>query len=261
MENIEELVEETENVEQTTEEIETTEEIQEEAPVVEEPQEEMFTKSQLEDIVKKRLGRQESKLRKEYANKYGKLETVVNAGLGTDNMDDAVEKLTEFYTKRGINIPTEPQYSDRDLEVLANAEADDVISYGYDEIVSEVDRLANLGANMSQRDRLVFTKLANARKQMEEEKELAAMGVTDLDQEFKDFESKLNPNLTLKEKYDMYLAQKPKKENKIIGSMKGSPENKIKDYYSPEEIAKLTDEDLDDPQVWEAVRRSMTGKN
>jgi hypothetical protein len=258
MENIEELVEETENVEQTTEEIETTEEG---TPEVEEPKEETFTKSQVDEIVKKRLGRQESKLRKEYANKYGKLETVVNAGLGTHNTEEAVEKLTEFYSQKGINIPTEPIYSDRDVEVLADAEANEIISYGYDEIVSETDRLANLGANMSQRDRLVFTKLANARKQMEEEKELAAMGVTELDSEFKEFEKKLNPELSMKEKYDMYLAQKPKKENKIIGSMKGTPENRVKDYYSPEEIAKLTDEDLDNPQIWEAVRKSMTKRN
>ena len=34
---------------------------------------------------------------------------------------------------------------------------------------------------------------------------------------------------------------------------------KVKDYYSPEEIERLTEEDLDNPKVWEAVRRSMTG--
>ena len=28
-----------------------------------------------------------------------------------------------------------------------------------------------------------------------------------------------------------------------------------------EQISKLTDEDLDDPRVWEAVRRSMTHQN
>jgi hypothetical protein len=42
--------------------------------------------------------------------------------------------------------------------------------------------------------------------------------------------------------------------------MKQSPGKGVKDYYSPEEIDRLTEEDLDDPQVWEAVRRSMTGR-
>ena len=34
----------------------------------------------------------------------------------------------------------------------------------------------------------------------------------------------------------------------------------VKDYYTPEEISKMTEEDLDNPQVWEAVRRCMTGQ-
>lgn len=266
MEN-EELVKETENVELTTEEIEDVE-TPEEKPVEEElkeelqePVEEMIPKSMAEEMVKKRLARQENKLRKEYAKKYGRLETVVNTGLGTENTDEAVEKLTEFYKSKGIVIPNEPQYSPRDLEVLANAEADEIIADGYESIVDEVNRMAQMGEDMSQRDKLVFTKLANKRKELEEKKELASMGVTELDDDFLSFESKLNPSLSMKEKYEMYLAQKPKKQNNIIGSMKGSPENKVKDYYSPEEIAKLTEEDLDDPQVWEAVRKSMTGQN
>lgn len=268
MENNEELVNTTENVEElTTEEIEDVEtnEPVEEVEETSEPKEETFTKSQLDEIVKKRLGRQENKLRKEYAKKYGKLETVVNAGLGTEDIDEAVNKLTDFYKTKGINIPTEPQYSTEDLEVLASKDAEDIISGGYEDIVEEVDRLAQINPdNMSARERITFTKLANARKEIEEEKELASIGVKKEEleaEEFKTYAAKLNPNLTLKEKYDMYLEQKPKKEIKTIGSMKGIPESKYKDYYTPEEISKLTEEDLDDPRIWEAVRRSMTGRN
>ena len=43
--------------------------------------------------------------------------------------------------------------------------------------------------------------------------------------------------------------------------MKGVPESRKKDYYTPEEISKLSEEDLDDPEIWEAVRKSMTGQN
>jgi hypothetical protein len=45
-----------------------------------------------------------------------------------------------------------------------------------------------------------------------------------------------------------------------MGSMKNNPDKGVKDYYSPSEIDKLTEEDLADPKVWEAVRRSMTGR-
>lgn len=259
MEDNKELVEETENTELTAEEIEDVE-TEEEVPT-EEPIEETYTKEQVDEMIAKKLARKEAKMRKEYARKYGKLETVVKAGLGTDNTDEAVEKLTDFYTQRGINIPKEPQYSEKDLEVLANAEADEIISAGYDDIVEEVERLAQLGTeNMTERDKKVFTKLARERQKIEDAKDLASIGVKteELDtEEFKSYADKLNPNLSLKEKYEMYLETKPKKEIKTIGSMKtGTPE--AKEYYSEDEISRMTSEDLDKPGVWEAVRRSMT---
>jgi len=267
MEDNKELVEETENTELTAEEIEDVESIEEQPQeeTTEEPIVETFTKEQVDEMIAKKLARKEAKMRKEYAEKYGRLETVVNAGLGTHDVGEATEKLTDFYSSRGINIPTEPNYSERDLEVLANAEAQDIISGGYDDIVEEVERLADIGAdNMTERDKKVFKRLAEERQRIEEERELASIGVsTDIlkDEEFINFESKLNPSLSLKEKYEMYQETKPKKQNNIMGSMKGSPENKIKDYYSPEEISKLTEEDLDNPLIWDAVRKSMTGQN
>jgi hypothetical protein len=263
MEN-EELVNETENVELTTEEIEDVE-TPETTPTEEEttePVEEMIPKSMAEEMVKKRLARQENKLRKEYAKKYGRLETVVNTGLGTEKVEDAVDKLTEFYKSKGINIPNEPQYSARDLEVLASAEANDIISDGYDSIVEEVNRMAQTDPNeMTDREKLLFTKLANARKEIEEARELDSMGVNkDIlsDEKFKNYVAKLNPNLTLKEKYEMYLETQPKKEIKQMGSMKSGKTSEIKEYYSQKEIESLSLDDLDNDDVWNAVRRSMT---
>lgn len=263
MEN-EELVNETENVELTTEEIEDVE-TPETTPTEEEatePVEEMIPKSMAEEMVKKRLARQENKLRKEYAKKYGRLETVVNTGLGTENTEEAVEKLTEFYKSKGINIPSEPQYSARDLEVLASAEANDIISDGYDSIVEEVNRMAQTDPNeMTDREKLLFTKLANARKEIEEARELDSIGVSkDIlsNEDFKNYVVKLNPNLTLKEKYEMYLEKQPKKEIKQMGSMKSGKTSEIKEYYSQKEIESLSLDDLDNDDVWNAVRRSMT---
>ena len=248
----ENLVEETENVEELT----TEEEVQEE----EQPQqEETFTKKQVDEMIAKKLSRKEAKLRKEYDRKYGRLENVVNAGLGTNDTEEAIEQLTKFYTDKGINIPQE-NYSNKDLEVLAEAEANDIISDGYDEIVAEVDRLAAEGDKMSQREKLVFTKLANERKRIEESKELASIGVTELDPEFKEFESKLNPSLSLKEKYEMYLSTKQKKENNIIGSLKDGATSQKKEYYTDKEINKLSLDDLDNDEVWDAVRKSMTSR-
>ena len=268
----ENLVNETENVEQqTTEEnvdgvdvggktVDTTEnEVTTETPTVE-----TFTKEQVDDMIAKKLARKEAKIRREYENKYSRLETVVNTGLGTNSIEESTSKLEEFYKRKGIDIPTAPTYSEREAELLAQGEADDIISAGYDEVVEEVDRLASIGVeNMSARDKALFSKLATYRQEIEQENEVRALGISKDEinsQEFKDFSSKLNPNLSLKEKYEMYSQIKPKKETKKIGSVKSGMTSQVKDYYSPEEIERLTEEDLDDPKVWEAVRRSMTGR-
>ena len=141
----ENLVNETENVEQqTTEEnvdgvdvegktVDTTEnKVTTETPTVE-----TFTKEQVDDMIAKKLARKEAKIRREYENKYSRLETVVNTGLGTNSIEESTSKLEEFYKRKGIDIPTAPTYSEREAELLAQGEADDIISAGYDEVVEE----------------------------------------------------------------------------------------------------------------------------
>lgn len=265
----ENLVNATENVEeQTTEEnvpvegeTETVNATEESEP--EQKQEESFTKSQVDEMIAKKLARKEAKIRKEFENKYGRLETVLNTGLGTSNTSEAIEKLTEFYSQKGITIPdVNTSLSDRDIEALAESDAKEIISLGYDEIKDEVDRLANTDIEkMSKRDKLVFTKLANERQRIEDEKDLASIGVnTDAinEKDFQDFANKLNPKMSLKEKYEMYLEFKPKPKVETMGSMKSAvPQKTIKEFYTPEEARKLTMKDLDDPKIMEAVEKSM----
>ena len=260
----ENLVNETENVEQTTEEIveevvdtETVTDVTEEVP-----QEKTYTYTKSEmDNIKKRL---RNRIQKEYEKKYSRLETVLNTGLGTESVEEATEKLSGFYKQKGINIPDAPKYSDREIEVLANAEADDIIAGGYDEIVEEVDRYANMGVeNMSERDKKVFSRLANERTRLEQERDLASIGVGRevIDsKEFIDFAGKLNPNLSLQEKYEMYSKFNPKPKGKPIGSMKGniSKDNGVKDFYTYEESLQFTKEDLDrNPELFKALEKSM----
>ena len=270
MEEEKSLVEETtENVEEeTTEEnqIEEQGNTEESVEVTEEPKEAIktFTKEEVDEMIAKKLARKEAKLRKEYSSKYGKLENVVNAGLGTDNTEDAITKLTEFYTSRGINIPDmKESYSDRDLEILANADADDVISLGYDDISEEIERLDSLGDKMSKKDKIIYTKLITEKKKQDDLRELSSIGVGDeiLDsKEFIDFTKKLNPNLSIKEKYEIYLETKPKKEIKQMGSMKNTPvEKTLKDFYTRDEALRLTDDDYKKhPELYEIIERSMT---
>ena len=266
----ESLVEEetTENVEeQTTEEnvqesgdvnTDTTEE-----PVeVEQPQERLYTKEEVDKIKIRTKKRIEDKVRREYEKKYGRAETVLKAGLQKDNLDEAVSELENYYEEQGVRIP-KYQYSERDTEILAKAEADEIIDSGYDDIVEEVDKLAKIGVeNMSNRDKIVFQRLAEERMKLEDEKEMKALGLgKDSDtEEFKEFSKKLNPELSMKDKYEMYLNFKPKPKVETIGSMKNTKEKDsgVKEFYTRDEAMKFTKADFDkNPELFKAVEKSM----
>lgn len=253
----------TENVEVTTEE--TQGQVTE---IVKEPEKlysEADLNNKINELLPKKLARREAKIRKEYESKYGRVENVLKSGLGVESIEEATSQLADFYTKKGIKIPETPTYSDRDMQVLAKAEADEIIASGFDEVVEEVDRLAELGVeNMTTRDREVFKKLAEYRQVTERQKELSKIGVKEdflENKEFKDFASKFNANTPIKDIYDLYVKTQPKQKFEQVGSMKNAQADKTKDYYSPEEIQRMTLDDLNDPDVWNAVRKSMTGQN
>lgn len=240
-----------ENVEQTTEET---------------PK--MYTEDELnakvKDIVGKRIARKEAKIRKEYDRKYGNLESVLRAGTGKESVEEMTDTFRDFYQKKGFTMPTTPTYSDADTAVLARAEADDIISAGYDEVVEEVDRLSALGIeNMSAREKEVFRVLANHRHKAETAKSLAEIGVTEdviESEDFKNFAAKFNPAVPVKDVYDLYRKTQPAKEHTQMGSMKNgtAQEPEVKDFYSADEARKFTKADFDrNPKLFEAVCNSM----
>jgi hypothetical protein len=253
----------TENVEQATEELVDGAKVEvEHEPTTEAPLAETFTKEQVDEMIAKKLARKEAKIRKEYDKKYGRLENVLKAGTGVENVEEMADTFTDFYTKKGIQIPSTPQYSEREMQILADAEANDIISSGYDDIVEEVDRLADIGAdNMTPQEKMIFSKLAKERTRIESEKELASIGVTKIEDDFKEFANKLNPSLSMKEKYEMYVQLNPKKKGEMIGSMKSNTmkDNGVKEFYTYDEAIKFTKADFDkNPALFKAVENSMT---
>lgn len=241
-----------ENVEQTTEET---------------PK--MYTEDEMNarvnEIVGKRVARKEAKIRKEYDRKYGSLESVLRAGTGKESVDEMTDTFRQFYEGKGIQMPTQPAYSDADTAVLARADAEDIIRGGFDEVVEEVDRLTALGVeNMTPRDKAVFKVLAEHRHKAETAKSLAEIGVTEdviESEDFKSFAAKFNPAVPVKDVYDLYRKTQPAKEHKTMGSMKGGApaEDGVKDFYSADEARKFTKADFDsNPKLFEAVRNSMT---
>lgn len=253
MENMENLVTEqvTENVEQTTEQTPKT-------------YTEAEFNAKLDEVLGKKIARREAKIRKEYDRKYGQLEEVLKAGTGKESVEEVTDTFKEFYQKKGIKIPEKPAYSAADIEVLAKAEADEIIRSGFDEVVEEVDRLSELGAaNMTPREKAVFKVLAQHRQSAERGRELSQLGVTEdvyNSKEFSEFASKFNANTPIRYIYDIYAKTQPKKNIRTMGSMKNSEsgDSGVKDFYTPEEARKFTKKDYDNnPALFKAVENSM----
>lgn len=248
MENNENFVAEevTENVEITTEETPKT-----------------YTQEEVDAIVGKRIARNTAKITKQFERKYGRLEEVLKAGTGNESVEELTNTFTDFYEKKGIQLKKEPEYSARDIEVLALAEANDIISSGYDDVVDEVERLTEVGfANMTPREKAVFKVLAEHRQNAERTNELTKLGVTEDvygSKEFKEFAGKFNSNTPIKDIYDIYSKTLPKKEIKTMGSMKNtSKDNAVKDFYTPDEARAFSRKYLDEhPEVVAAIEQSM----
>lgn len=268
-ENKEPVTNVTENVEeQTTEEIVeggTTEE------VVEAPK--TYTEEELnarvDELLARKIARKEAKIRKEYEEKYSpykEAESVLNAGLGTSNITEATNNLREFYTNKGINIPTyQPSYNEYDMEAGAEKEANAIIESGFDEVVEEVDRLADKGVdNMTPREKLIFNQLANYRKAESNRIELAKIGVKDdvlNSEDFKDFAKDFKSDVPITKIYEKYEKLQPKPKVETMGSMKNttSTDSGIKDFYTRDEALKFTKKDFDkNPALFKAVENSMS---
>lgn len=266
----------TENVEQATEELvdgaktqETTEEVVntvDDSTLDTEPVEEkLYTKKQYQDKITDNAKRMERRLRKEYEDKYGYLTNVLKAGTGIEDESELADTFANFYTSKGKAIPKRNDYVNKyDMEAGAEREANEVISSSWEEVVSETDKLSEKGLdNMNQRERIYFHHLATYRQNKERENQLLSIGVNKevLENEnFNNFAKQFNTDVPITQVYEYWTKTQPTKKVEQMGSMKNTTPNKVKDYYTEAEISKLTLDDLNDPDVWNAVRNSMTQK-
>lgn len=278
MENEEEMLEttnETENVEtETTEEIQEevnneAAETEEETTDVEEKEEKTLTQAQVDHIIAERVRRmqnaskrEQDNIRREYEEKMTDIENIIKAGFGTENLEDGLSRITELCEEKGIVIPKrENRYSQSDLEVLAKYTANEIIADGYEAVDSELKKLANKGANkMTEREKLIFTNLNQAKKELDNEKELASIGVKPeilKSKEYKDFADKFTGSkFSAKEVYEMYTKEtKQKTKAKPIGSMINPNPKQEKDFISEAEYDKMTDKQIEENM--DTIRKSM----
>ena len=122
------------------------------------------------ELVQRRVSAKERSVREEYDKKYSKFDNVLKYGLQANDIDDAADKLKQFYEDNGVTIPdvVEQRYSQDDLMKLARMDADEISDMGIDEVIEETERLSKKGAdNMSAREKLTFKFLAEKRNEYE----------------------------------------------------------------------------------------------
>lgn len=263
-ENLEEVnISTSEDEEQVQENVEEAEQSSEDIEkLVEERANKLFEEKVEERLVRDRINR-ERKQNKELA-KYRQLENVIKAGLGVDNLDDAISKTSDFYKEQGITIPDfKDVYSERDEKILAKADAQEIIELGKNEMEAEANRIASIPeAKRTIREKTIFDTLCKELISLKDVEELSSKGYkTDVldTKEFSDFRNQFNVNTSISTIYEMYnkMHGQVVEQPRSPGSAKSTTTVKqIKDYYSPEDFDKLTDEDLRNPKIMEIVDKS-----
>lgn len=266
---IDEEVEETEEDSEDEDNSEDEDDSEEETDS-EEKSEKTFTQEELNSIVQERVRklnntskRNEESIRREYEDRMSEIESVLNAGFGTSNLEEGVDRIRELCKQKGIDIPknNKGQYSKEDLKILADANAREIINDGYEAIENELSRLTRKGADkMSEREQMIFLTLDEEKKKLDSRKELKSIGAKDEileSKEYNDFADKFaGSKFTSKEIYQMYIKEnKPKEKAEPIGSMKNPNPKEKKKYITEAEYDKMTEKEIE--ENLELIHKSM----
>lgn len=270
----EELIE-TDASEEVEEVLNTTNEVETNAEDIERQIEERANKI-AEEKIEARLIRDRIKRERETASqraKYEELENIMKTALDAENLDEVITKSKNFYKEQGIDIPetvSRLSLNERDEKVLAEADAREIISLGKAEMEEEANRIASIPeSERSVREQTIFNEVCRELVNLNDIESLKEKGYdTEIlnDRDFSSFREQFNLNTPVSKIYEMYQSIKGTKpvQPKSPGSAKtNNSNNEIKDYYTPEEVRKFTEEDLDNPKLMEAIDRSMLlwGKN
>lgn len=227
----------------------------------EQPKGRFYTDDEVNNIVDKRVARKMRKYEKQMAE-YEDTENVLKSALEVDNISDANKKLRNYYQEQGYELPErKSSYSERELNILAKAEADEIIEEGYDSVLEEANRLAKIGyQNLNQKEKLIFMSLGDELDKQNDTRELKKLGANEellKDSRFIEFRNMFDKKTPIDKVYGLYKNQEPKPKVELPGSMKNTSVKGEKEYLTPEEVVALTPEDWEKPGMWEKVRKSQ----
>ena len=189
--------------------------------------------------------------------------------LGLTDEDDVLSKVKDFYREQGIDIPEFDTGNNRDAEILGKADANEIIeTYEDKDIEARANELAikRKRGKTTARENAEFFRLGEYLTVKLEEKELKESGVdTSIlqNKEFKAFANNFKTGTKISDVYKIWKKMNgeedktPEKPASTGSSQSTVPDNKEKEYYTPEEVDKLSSKDLDNPTIWKRVRESM----
>lgn len=236
---------------------------------VESEKQKTFTQEEVSRVISQEKARLERKHRKEEESKLSKakqLESVLRTGLNLSEEDDVLSKVKDFYKEQGIDIPENKSVNKKDAEILGIADANEVIdTFDDTEIEARANELADKQSKgkTSPREDAEFFKLGQYLTGKLKEKELETNGIDASvlqDKGFRDFANKFNSNMKMSEIYELWQKVNesiPKKPVSTGSSKSTVPANQVKEYYTPDEVDKLSSKELDNPTIFERVRESM----
>lgn len=215
-------------------------------------------------MVKNRLDRKDREYQKEIS-KYKDTENVLKSTLGASDINEANKKLREYYESEGVKLPDvyTPGLSSREIEVLAKAEAEDVIEEGYDAMLNEANRLAEKEyKNLNEREKIIFNTLAEKLTEEDNKSKLSKIGAPqDIlnDKSFIEFKKQFVSKTPIEDIYNFYVKTKGSQAKPAtMGSMKDTVAQKeSKDFYSPTDVKNLSDDEWSKPGVWEKALASI----
>lgn len=197
--------------------------------------------------------------------KYLDTENVLRTTLGVKEGEDVNTKLREAYKADGIELPEayKPRLSSRDTERLGLGDAEDIIADGYDVMMEEAERLAKIGyQNLTEREKVTFTRLAEKLTEEKEKTALLKLGAKEellKDDDFIKFKKQFKSDTPIEAIYSLYKNNQSKPQIDNPGSMRNDKRQEPKTRFTSEEIAKMTDEELE--ENWEAIRKFQTSGN
>ena len=231
-------------------------------PSAEEPAQQapkMFTQEEVDKMMANRVGRLERKHEREY----GPLMQILRTGTGKETPEEIAASLKDFWKEKGVTFSDQPAISEKEVAALAKLEADEIIRGGMEDVDDEITRLTKLGAeNMSPKERVLCKTLAEYRQGKQRTNEFEKAGISQEvceSPEFLEFASQYKASTPAATIAAAWGRTQPQENIRTMGSMKSvvGGNTGVKDFYTPEDVDRLSPKDMDNPLVMQRVRESM----